>query len=653
MLSSLENKRIEAIVQLSNKGKYKQALEGINKLLDDKTISSNMQIELVILKSKITLWLGIIDENRLDRKERALNIIDEVIHAEEIQNNQILSFQASALKAKILVSLIRWDEFLVEVEKVENLFHGFEKLDNMQQKIAQANLYQLKGHTPFAKTNAEGIEWDLETSMKYLNNALKIYRELNHYEEIVDIIFEITNNLSLVSHHKDIFNYANEGLRAAEQSENLYLIAFSLHHLSMIYYSKNDYINTLHYSKRSLEIYQKLGDKGGELSSKNILGLYYLKTEMLEEAKKIFQEILNEVPESIAELVNLSMVYVIEGKLIEALKLLNKANELMQEEKHKYLTPYPAFHISRIKIMQGDLDEALIFLKQFLKYTQDRKYKIGISYTLSLIASVYWQKGMNSESIEHATNAVEIIQETESKEWIAYRLFNLINLLFEDSQFEKANIYFTQLQQINSEINLKHINHRIYFLEALFLKSSKNIRDLLKAEFAFEQLLKEDLAYTLRAQVLLNLSELNVVGLENSYDENLLDKIKNNVKLLKELAIKTHSSSFIVQTLLLQAKIAIIDLDFSETQKLMSEALMIAEERGLKSLELLILKEKEELVKKSISLEKVEISQVETAKIEEIHKLNESLKILKRDSFIELKQTEIKESPLFQFKHNI
>lgn len=622
-------------------------------MLDDETTDPEMQIELLILKSKITFRLGFFGENIIGRSDEALTLINQVIEKEEIQNNQWYILQASALKAEILGHLNRWDEFLIEIENVENILQNIENLDIYQQKFAQAKFVQLKGHIPLANTCTEDVDWDLETSLNSLNEALSIFRDLNQHEEIVDVIYDIVNNLRASSQITEIFTYTNEGLRVAEQSGNHYLIAHSLLLLGIVHYTMNDYKNTFYFAKRSLEVYEKVGDRGGILSAKNMIGLYYLKIESLEEAKKVFQEMIDEAPESLAALVNLSMVYDKEGRLTEALDLLNRTNKLYQNEKNKYYLQFPTFHISRIKIMQGELDEALIFLKQFLTSSQARKFKVGVSYVLSLISSIYWQKGLNREAIEYATNAVKIIQETESKVRIAFRLFSLTKLLLEDSQFEEANAFFAQFKKLSDELNYKHINQRRFFIEALFLKSSENVRDVLKAEFAFEQLLKEDLSYVVQTQVLLNLCELNVLSLENNYDENLLDKIRDNIDLLQELATKTQSFSFIVQTLLLQAKIALIDLDVSKAKKLMSEALIIAEEKGLKSLELVVLEEKEVLAKQSINLEKVQLNQIEIVKKKEIGKLNESLNILKRDCFVELKRTETVESTSFQFKQNI
>ncbi|MCE7747586.1 MAG: tetratricopeptide repeat protein, partial [Candidatus Heimdallarchaeota archaeon] len=385
---------------MSNKGEYNQALDGISKLLDDETTNLEMQIELLILKSRITFRLGFFGFNVLQRTDRALDIINEVIQRVETQNNQQFSFQALVLKTRILANLIRWDEFLVEVEKVENMYQSIEKYNSVQQKFAQAKLFQLKGHIPLANTCTEDVDWDLEKSLNFLNEALSIFRDLNQHEEIVDVICDIVNNLILSSQITEIFTYANEGLQVAEQSGNHYLIAHSLLLIGSVHYDMSDYENTFYFAKRSLEIYEKIGDRGGILCAKNIIGLYYLKIESLEESKKIFQEIIDETPESLAALVNLSMVYDKEGRLTEALDLLNRSNKLYQNEKNKYYIQYPAFHISRIKIMQGELDEALIFLKQFLTSSQARRFKVGVSYVLSLISSIYWQKGLNKEAIE-------------------------------------------------------------------------------------------------------------------------------------------------------------------------------------------------------------------------------------------------------------
>ncbi|GAI56287.1 unnamed protein product [marine sediment metagenome] len=78
---------------------------------------------------------------------------------------------------------------------------------------------------------------------------------------------------------------------------------------------------------------------------------------------------------------------------------------------------------------------------------------------------------------------------------------------------------------INKEIKNKHVSQYHKYSEALILKTSSNLRDRIKAELLFEQLVEEDILHPILIQVLLYLCDILILEMKETDNHEVLEKI--------------------------------------------------------------------------------------------------------------------------------
>ena len=133
------------------------------------------------------------------------------------------------------------------------------------------------------------------------------------------------------------------------------------------------------------------------------------------------------------------------------------------------------------------------------------------------------------------------------------------------------------------------------FLEAVLLIESIDTRDWLKAELMLEELLLGELHYFLKVDVLINLCELLMKEASAFNDTTAFKKTSKYLKELHKLAVTNEIPFLTVESLWLQAKLALFSFEVEKPQKLISEALEIATEKGLERLQKKLLEEKENI----------------------------------------------------------
>jgi hypothetical protein len=206
---------------------------------------------------------------------------------------------------------------------------------------------------------------------------------------------------------------------------------------------------------------------------------------------------------------------------------------------------------------------------------------------------IYWQKGEQERAILEAKKSLKLFVKIENYLWIGNVLSELIFFTAERFDIEAANDYLKRLEQIVDNTKDRVLKQRFNFSEAIILSKSEKERDRMKGTVLFENLLREELDYAFHVQILLSLSELLIIDLGKTGDKEILTKLQKYILELYSLATKNNSYLLIVETLLLQSKLALVELDIKKAQQLLEQANKIADDKGLKRLITIIAQEKE------------------------------------------------------------
>ena len=273
--------------------------------------------------------------------------------------------------------------------------------------------------------------------------------------------------------------------------------------------------------------------------------------------------------------------------------------------------------------MKGDIDKALEIQEERLAFHENAQFTRHIAFTLIDISKILWQKGLSEQAIEKAKKSLELFRKMDNKLWLVDVLSNLIYYLTEIDETEEAKKYLEELEQIYRDTKDKNSKRILDFSQALVLRKSEDSKDVLKAEFLLENLLDEELEYSFYILIVLILAEILLNELCLSSDREYLIKLQKHVVDLYSLTSVNNSYSLIVQTLLLQSKIALIELETEKAKKLLNQALKISEDKGLDKL-------KSE-INQEIEMFKVEAEQIESFdKESSINKRMEAISLEKR-----------------------
>jgi len=178
-----------------------------------------------------------------------------------------------------------------------------------------------------------------------------------------------------------------------------------------------------------------------------------------------------------------------------------------------------------------------------------------------------------------------ISEELGNKLLITLSFYALITVSLDLGEIKQAKDYLSDLQLIIEEEESKQVNVYCKLAEALILKTSKRMKNQVKAEEILKGIVEEEIeVHILTVHAIINLCELLLEELLVTGEEEILVEVEGKVKKLSEIAKKQHSYSLLAESYFLKSQIALIRLDLTKARNLLTQAQVIAEEKGLERL---------------------------------------------------------------------
>ncbi len=477
---------------------------------------------------------------------RSLDIVNAFLENKE---NKDLLFRLDALilKAELCWRSGKLDEGLNAVDSAANLISS-KKLKSLENK---GELQQRKG---LLLSHAGIIHWyrgDLEPALECHEESLRIDEELGNKERI----------------------------------------SGDLNNLGLVYWTKGDTERATGYYKKSLAIYEELKDEYGIASVLNNLANLSSVRGELDQALEYLQrsyklrEKMNNKLDIARSLINIGVIYRFKGDIDKATEYYNKSLAIQED-----LSIGPDFalalnNLGDIFNLKGELDIALEFYQRSLLIYDAMRAKEGIALTLQNIGECYARKGFPENAFECYQRSLSISEEMENTRLISVVLGELVNLALDNNELETAKDYLSKFEQINVKSDNVTISQRFRIANALLLKKSQRTRDRVKAEEILEKVVEEEVCdYSLTTMAMIHLCDLLLLELKATRAEEVLEKVKDLTQQLNTIAQEQASLPLVVETYMLQSKLALIEFEVDEAQRLMNEAKSLADEKGLKRL---------------------------------------------------------------------
>ncbi len=339
-------------------------------------------------------------------------------------------------------------------------------------------------------------------------------------------------------------------------------IAYTLLTISHIYNQIGEPNLALEHSMKCLWLFEELDNQVGISSGLSVSGRIYYTMGDLDQAIRYSRKSLSVKEFSIRERVNalevLGTVYQIRGELDQALEYFKQAVELSEQENLEDLAVYNSMYIGINYRMKGDYNMAIESLERCLKLSG----KIGYL-------------------------RVECLS-----------LLHLIYLNTDTRSLENAQRYLIRLRELTDQTEDKFFANVYSIAKALVLKTSKEPYNLTEAEKLLLKIAGDEMIEPqLFVLALISLCDLFLGELSASNDLETLKKIEPIITRLYKIAEKQHSHLWLAETKLLQAKLALIQMEIEDAKKLLTQSQRIAELHGLNLLAMKISSEHDNLLK--------------------------------------------------------
>ncbi len=320
----------------------------------------------------------------------------------------------------------------------------------------------------------------------------------------------------------------------------------------------------------------------------------------------------------------LGWILISQGNQSKAIEYASKSLEINKEQNLNVAIAADYSLIARIYRFNGDYDKALQYCKQSLsiKELANREKLI----VLQTSAQIYYMKSELRRALKHQEQTVALAEELNtmdlliqnliylgkvyrttgelslaiecverslilSEKWgfipyMAQSLSLLIRIYIEEGSRTRANRYFSRLTDLYNQTEEKgEIDISSWYLgsKAYMMKTSTRMGDRADAQKLYKELINHASGNFL-ISCISNLCDLLLEELSLYDDVRILDEITPLITRSLEMAETTHNYYWLAETKLLQAKLALIQMNIEDAKKLMVQAQRIADFRSLNRL---------------------------------------------------------------------
>ncbi|MCE7736349.1 MAG: tetratricopeptide repeat protein [Candidatus Heimdallarchaeota archaeon] len=537
----------QSIILKLQKGDFDDALSEIVDLASSENLSEFDQIRLNSLKSIVHSAKGEI--------EISLDIANSILEKSKKLDSPILISESILAVSKSLFEK-------GEINRIhENIDEGIDFVEKIGRKYKDsknnilADLYSIRG---------------------------KVYRKQGSMTEAID--------------------WLERCISLRDSSENRYEKADPLNTIGIIHASRGDFDHALKYLDESRKLFDQIGNKLPILKIYNNMGMIHSQKGNLDLGLENYNKGL-ELAEELENLpiigsvsMNIGLIHVNKGELDIGLGYFERAKSIFEDIKHPLYLSVTLTNIATVYEQKGKLDEAMIIYNASLAISEELGNKQEIASIKHNLGNIHLRKGEYEKSLDNYETSLTLFEESENKLSVCETIFNMISLYIETTSEDAADTLLDKLKSMNEEDDNEFIGQMYLLSKAIILKSRERIVDKVEGLSLLKEIVSTDLIKNeYMIQAMLNLSELLLLELRISGNEEVMDEIRDLLDKLIILGEKTNQIPLLVEVRILQSKIEVLDLNIVEAQELLSVACEIAESAQLIQLVNKITNEQNEL----------------------------------------------------------
>lgn len=286
------------------------------------------------------------------------------------------------------------------------------------------------------------------------------------------------------------------------------------------------------------------------------------------------------------------------GELDHAIEYLKQGLTFAIESGNKWPVIMILNQLGETYSLKGELDRAIEYNKNGLEVAKEINNITYIISFLNQIGNLYMNKGELDLASDYLGQIMAMSKESGKRNW--HLLVSLFLLSLFNNDRKMAQQYVQRLEKLSVQVKDKSADLWLLLYNAWLLKASPRFRNKIRAEEKLRQILEEEnLPYRLEVYTLIHLSDLLITELRVTNEEEIIQEIKPLITRLLEVAENSNSYWDLCEVYLLQAKLALIQMNIEEAKLLLTKAQNIAESHDLNRLSIQISYEHDKLLEQA------------------------------------------------------
>jgi tetratricopeptide (TPR) repeat protein len=236
--------------------------------------------------------------------------------------------------------------------------------------------------------------------------------------------------------------------------------AFALEIIGVSHWLKGEFNTALKLSRKSLKIWEKIGDQKGIGTSLNFIGIIYTETGLLDKAIEYMNRSLK-IREKIGDkqalekvFHNIGIPYTKKGEYDLALEHFEKSLEIGEKIGNQFDIAIHLTNIGEVCLYIKDYDRALDCLRRSQKISERVGNQYNLAYAYNYIAEVYLKKKDLRKALDFTNRAFNFSKENNLTQNVANsrRIFGMIYL--EQKKWKESIDEFEESLKIFNEIGM-------------------------------------------------------------------------------------------------------------------------------------------------------------------------------------------------------
>ncbi|MHA2123598.1 MAG: tetratricopeptide repeat protein [Promethearchaeota archaeon] len=480
---------------------------------------------------------------------------EEILQAEKLINQGkveealkiINNFEKKSIKNQkdqIAVLIIKGQIFVYQEQFIEAVKVGEQayRLVNERDMISETiNALCLKAHIFLQGKLEEALNLVLEAE-KLLSSLVN--KQSFHFSKLKLFVLRTKSWIYyLKSDYNRVVETAMEGMVLGEKIEkslDVGLFLIILCYTSLVIKGEPDV--ALNYAMKGLKIMEELEFQSGISSSLSLINhIYYYKGNF-----------------------NLSLEYCKKSLSIKEISVIARSLTLMS--------------LGGIYREQGELERALKYYKEGIKHSENTSQYFSLIMFLTRTGTTYRMKGNYKQALLHINRSIDLSEEHDQFMPREVSMFDLFLIHLESNSSEQAHQTLEMLKKIADRTESKIITQIYLLAKALLLKTMNRARYKAEAESILKQIIDDEILHTqIYILSLVSLCDFLFKELYEYNEVEILDELEPLIITLLTIAEDQNSYLHLAEGKLLQAKLALIQMNIEEAKILLTEAQRIAE----------------------------------------------------------------------------